>query len=141
MPLAAWFQPARRTLTVFLCLMSVLAGALGWLAWQAIERERLVERRQAQDRVERAADRIVAALGLPAALTAAEARCTVLEAMGRTDELRQEAARMASLLWSGRLALLRPAWEFHLEEARRWGADGPPAPQQRQAFALSSAAQ
>jgi signal transduction histidine kinase/tetratricopeptide (TPR) repeat protein len=270
MPLAQWFRPPRRTLTVFLCLMVVLGSALGWLAWQAIERDRVVERSRVQDRVERAADRIAAALqhsvaefdrralaaqdadpgglpdgavvmhvtarsltvrpdsallfrpagvasgepdaaifaagealefrgngpaaasdiyrkltrspredvragawvrlgralrktgrheaalaaydelaqlgaapalGLPAALAAGEARCSVLEAIGRTDELKQEATLMAAALWSGRYILLRPVWEFHLEEARRWGADGSPTARQRQALALSSAAQ
>jgi uncharacterized membrane protein (UPF0136 family) len=30
--LALWLQPPRRTLAVFLCLMLVLGGALGWLS-------------------------------------------------------------------------------------------------------------
>jgi signal transduction histidine kinase len=270
MPLTQWFRPPHRTLVVFLGLMSVLGAALGWLGWQALERDRLVERSQVQERVERAADQIVAALqrglsdldrlaaanphssaggppegvvilhasqgslmvlpeskllfrpagadvsepadaifsagerlefrdtdpaaaseifrrlsrapraevragalarlgrtlrktgrneaaldayaelaqldatpalGLPAAVTAAEARCTVLESMGRTGDLRQEAARLAGMLWSGRYLLPRPAWEFHLDEARRRGADVQPDARQRQAFALSSAAQ
>ena len=270
MLLAQWFRPPRRTLVVFLCLMLVLGSALGWLGWQVIERDRLVERSQVLERLERSADHIVAALqrsladldrlataapdseprnlpegvvilratrhgftvrpdsallfhpagatssdpdaavftagetiefrnndpaaasevygklsrspdaavragalarlgrtlrkigrydaaleaydelaklgatpalGLPAALAAAEARCSVLQAMGRTDQLRQEAARMAAALWSGRDILLRPAWEFHLEEAGRWGADVRPTVRQRQALALSSAAQ
>jgi signal transduction histidine kinase len=81
------------------------------------------------------------ALGLPAALSASEARCSVLQAMGRADELGQEATRMAAALWSGRYVLLRPAWEFHLEEARRWGADSRPTAGQKQALALSTAAQ
>ena len=81
------------------------------------------------------------ALGLPAALAASEARCSVLQAMGKTGELGLEAANMAAALWSGRYGLLRPVWEFHLEEARRWGADPPPTAQQRQSLALSSAAQ
>ena len=270
MLLVQWFRPPRRTLTVFLCLMMVLGSALGGLGWQVIERDRLVERGQVQDRVELAADHIVAALqsslgdldrraaadqsptpgklphgvvvlratprvltvrpdsallfhpatealhepaatlfeagevlefqrndpaaasevftrlsqspradvragalvrlgrtlrktgrseaalaaysdlvqlgatpalGLPAALAAAEARGSTLQALGRTDELREEAKRMAAGLWSGRYVVLRPTWEFHLEEARRWGADIHPTAPERQAFALSSAAQ
>ena len=62
MPFAQWLRPPRRTLTVFLCLMIVLGSALGWLGWQVIERDRLVERGQVQDRVERSADHIAAAL-------------------------------------------------------------------------------
>jgi signal transduction histidine kinase len=270
MPLAQWFQPPRRTLTVFLCLMIVLGSALSWLGWQVLERDRLAERGRVQDRVERAADHIVRALeqsladldrwtaadrdpspvtlpagvavlratprswavhpdsallfsptgagsddlaaaifaegealefrgpdpvaaaavfrglarspradvragalgrlgrtlrkagrreealaaygrlaqegatpalGLPSVLAAAEARCSVLEEMRRTDELRREAAGMAALLWSGRYPLPRPVWEFHLEEARRWGADDAPAAGQQQALARSTAAQ
>jgi signal transduction histidine kinase len=270
MPLAQWFRPPHRTLVVFLGLMSVLGAALGWLGWQALERDRLVERSQVQERVERAADQIVAALqrglsdldrlaaanprsiagslpegvvilhasrgsltvlpessllfhpvsagvseraaaifsagerlefrdndpaaasevfrqlsraprgevragalarlgrtlrktgrneaaldaynelaqldatpalGLPAAVTAGEARCTVLESMGRMDDMRQEASRLAGVLWSGRYAMPRPAWEFHLDESRRRGADVRPTARQRQALALSSAAQ
>jgi signal transduction histidine kinase len=270
MPFAQWFRPPRRTLTVFLCLMAVLGSALGWLAWQVIERDRLVERSQVRDRLERAADHIAEALGrslsdldswaaagwppaegmlpdgavvlrataqswavrpesallfapahshsdevvagvfaegealefrrddpgaasarfrelsrsaradvragalarlgrtlrktgrtdealavygelaqlgatpalgLPAALAASEARCSVLEATGRTDELTREAARMATLLWSGRTALTRPVWQFHLDEARRWGADTAADGERRQALARSSAAE
>src|SRR5512136_2455947 len=59
---AQWFRPPRRTLTVFLCLMIVLGSALGWLGWQVIERDRLVERGRVQDRVELAADHIITAL-------------------------------------------------------------------------------
>jgi signal transduction histidine kinase len=268
--LALWFRPPRRTLTVFLCLMMVLGGALGWLGWQVIERDRLAEQGQVQERLELATDHVCAALqsslanldrqvtagtdlatrdlpdgvvvlratprsltvrpdssllfqpagsaydepaaaifaegetlefrsnnpaaaggvfnklarsprpdvragalarlgrtlrkagrneaalaaynelaqlgatpalGLPAALAASEARCSVLQTMGRTDELGQEAARMAAALWSGRYGLLRPVWEFHLEEARRWGADSRPTAGQQRALALSSAAE
>ena len=268
--LARWLRPPRRTLTVFLCLMLVLGSALAWLGWQVIERDRLAEQGQVQERLELATDHISAALqsslanldrratadanlpltnlpdgvvvlratprsltvhpdssllfrpagssddepgaamfaegemlefrsndpaaasevfgalarssrpevragalarlgrtlrkagrseaalvaygelaqlgatptlGLPAALAASEARCSVLQAMGRTDELRQEAAQMAADLWSGHYVLLRPVWEFHLEEARRWGADGRPDSRQQRALALSSAAE
>ena len=270
MLLAQWFRPPRRTLTVFLCLMTVLGSALGWLGWQVIESDRVVERGRVQVRLELATDHIgtalqhsladldrlaaanryatpgnlpdgvvglyaiprsltvrpdssllfhpaipgndgpaaatfaagetlefqvndpaaasevfralarsprpevragalvrlgrtlrksgrmeaaltaygelaqlgaTPALGLPAALSASEARCSVLQAMGRTDELGQEATRMAEALWGGRYVLLRPVWEFHLEEARRWGADSRPTAGQKQALALSTAAQ
>ena len=270
MPFAQWLRPPRRTLTVFLCLMIVLGSALGWLGWQVIERDRLVERGQVQDRVERSADHIAAALlrsladldrratadrgptpghlpdgvvvlratprsltvrpetallfhpadatpgdpaatvfavgealefrsndpaaasevfrelsrspqaevragalarlgrtlrktgqgeaalaayselaqldatpalGLPAALAASEARCSVFDAAGRSDELGREATRMAAALWGGRYVLPRPVWEFHVGEARRWGAESRPTARQQQALALSSAAQ
>jgi len=270
MPLAQWFRPPRRTLTVFLCLMMVLASALGWLGWRVIEGDRVVERSQVQDRLELAVDHISSALqrsiadlerlaaadlnaaataipdgvvllhatthslttrpdtrllfrpvipavdepppatfaagerlefrdgnpagasqvfaalsrsphadvragalvrlgrtlrksgrseaalaaysglaqldatpalGVPAALAASMGRCTVLQATGRHDELKQEATRMAAALWSGRYVLLRPIWEFYLEQARRWGADSRPAASQQQARARSMAAQ
>ena len=62
MPLAQWFRPPRRTLTLFLCLMAILGAALGWLGWQVVERDRIVERSQVQDRLDLAADHVVAAL-------------------------------------------------------------------------------
>ena len=65
MLLAQWFRPPRRTLVVFLGLMLVLGGALGWLGWQAIERDRLVERSQVQERVERSADHSSQSCGAP----------------------------------------------------------------------------
>jgi len=33
MRLALWLRPLSRTLAVFLCLMFILGGALGWLGW------------------------------------------------------------------------------------------------------------
>jgi len=63
-------------------------------------------------------------LGLPAELTAREARGTVLEAIGKREELRKEASLLHAALWSGRWSLLRPAWEFHVEEAKRWSRAG-----------------
>jgi len=270
MPLAQWFRPPRRTLTVFLGLMVVLGSALGWLGWRVIDGDRVVERSRVQDRLELAVDRISSALqrsvtdlerltaadrsaaattipdgvvllhatshsltvrpdarllfhpvipaydeppattfaegealefrdgnpagasqvfaalagspradvragalvrlgrtlrksgrdeaalaaygelaqlgatpalGVPAALAASMGRCSVLQSMGRHDELKQEARRMAAALWSGRDILIRPVWEFYLEEARRWGADSRPTASQRQARARSMAAQ
>jgi signal transduction histidine kinase len=59
-------------------------------------------------------------LGLPAELIAREARCTALEAIGKPEELREEASLMHSALLSGRWNLLQPAWEYYREEAERW---------------------
>ncbi len=59
-------------------------------------------------------------LGRPAELMAYEARCTVLDAMGSTEDLRRDAERMQDALWSGRWVLLHSVWEFHEREARRW---------------------
>jgi len=268
--LALWLQPPRRTLAVFLCLMLVLGGALGWLGWQLLTQDRALEGQRVQERLELAADNMAAALqhsltdlesylsfvpspgakeppdgvmvllaaertvnayppgrllyypvipdgeeppaatfvagetleyqrndpakatavfrelarspdpgvragallrlgrtlrktgrneealqvygelaqlgrtcvlGLPAELMAREARGTVLEAIGKREELRKEASLMHSALWSDRWSLLRPAWEFHAEEAQRWSGASPLTEREQNALVLSSAAE
>jgi signal transduction histidine kinase len=270
MRLALWFQPPRRTLAVFLCLMFVLGGALGWLGWQLLKQDRALEGQRVQERLELAADHMATALqhsltdlesylsfvpspgakeppdgvmvllvaertvnayppdrllyypvipdgeeppaatfvagetleyqrndpakaaevfrelarspdpgvragallrlgrnlrktgrneealqvygelaqlgrtcvlGLPAELMAREARGTVLEAIGKREELRKEASLMHSALWSGRWSLLHPAWEFHAEEAQRWSGASPLTEREQNALVLSSAAE
>ncbi len=270
MRLALWLWPPGRTLAVFLCLMLVLGGALGWLGWQWLKQDRALERQRLQERLELATDRMAAALqqsltdlesyltfvpnsgakeppegvlvllvtrrafdayppggllyypvipvgeeppaatfaagetleyqrndpdkaaqvfrelarspdpgvragallrlgrnlhktgrheealqaygelaqlgrtivmGLPAELMAREARGTVLESIGKREELRKEASLLHAALWSGRWSLLRPAWEFHVEEARRWSGAGPLTERVRNALALSIAAE
>jgi nitrogen-specific signal transduction histidine kinase len=78
-------------------------------------------------------------LGLPAELMAREACGSVLEAIGRREELRKEASLMHSALWSGRWSLLRPAWEFHMEEAQRWLGATPLTEREQNALVLSIA--
>jgi signal transduction histidine kinase len=78
-------------------------------------------------------------LGLPAELVAREARCTVLETIGKREELRKEASLMHSALWSGRWSLLHPTWEFHVEEAQRWSGASPLKEREQNALALSIA--
>jgi len=270
MGLALWLRPPRRTLTIFLCLMLVLGGALGWLGWRLLKQDRALEGQRLQERLELAADHMAAALqqsltdlesylsfvpspgakeppdgvlvlqvmkravnayppggllyyplipdgeepptatfaagealeyqdndpakaadvfrelarspdpgvragallrlgrnlrktgrheealqaygelaqlgrtsvlGLPAELTAREARGTVLEAIGKSEELRKEASLLHAALWSGRWSLLRPAWEFHVEEARRWSGAGSLTEREQNALALSIAAE
>ncbi len=80
-------------------------------------------------------------LGLPAELVAREARASVLETLGRREELRKEASLMYSGLQSGRWSLLRSAWEFHAEEARRWSEAGPLTEREQKAVVLSHAAE
>ena len=58
--------------------------------------------------------------GLPAALVAQEARCTLLEQQGKKSELAREATLFHENLTKGRWPLLRGAYQFHIEEARRW---------------------
>ncbi len=62
MGMARWFRPPGRTLAVFLCLMLVLGGALGWLGWQWLKQDRALEGQRRQDRLELAADRMAMAL-------------------------------------------------------------------------------
>ena len=79
-------------------------------------------------------------MGLPSELVAREARCTVLEAIGKREELQREASLMHSALLSGRWTLLQPAWEFHAEEARRWSGAGPLTEGQQNSLVRSYAA-
>jgi signal transduction histidine kinase len=270
MGLALWLRPPGRTLAVFLCLMLVLGGALGWFGWQLLKQDRALEGQRLQERLELAADHMAAALqqsltdlenylsfvpspgakvppdgvlvlqvtkrivnayppgcllyypvipdgeeppaatfvagetleyqdndpakaaevfrelarspdpgvragallrlgrnlrktgrheealqaygelaqlgrtsvlGLPAELMAREARGTVLEAIGKGEELRKEASLLHTALWSGRWSLLRPAWEYHVEEAQRWSGASPLKEGEQNALALSSAAE
>ncbi len=57
-----WLRPPRVVLTVFLCLMCSCAGTLAWLAYKVVEQDRVAEAQRIQERLESAADRIVAAL-------------------------------------------------------------------------------
>ncbi len=51
---------------------------------------------------------------------ARDARCSLLESMGKKDRLQAEASAMSASLMDGRWKLDRPTWEFHKEEAQRW---------------------
>lgn len=270
MRLTVWLQPPRRTLSVFLCLILILGGALAWLGWQWLKQDRALERQRLQESLERSADRMAAVLqqsladlegflsfvpdsgvreppagvmilqatshgvsayppgtllfspvvlaedeppagrfapgetlefqrndparaaevfreltqspdrgvragallrlgrnlrkigrneealrafgqlarlgqtpvlGLPAELMARESAGSLLEGTGRIEELRKEASLLHEALWSGRWSLLRPAWEFHVEEAKRWFGAGPLTEREQNAFALSNAAE
>jgi len=59
MPVLDWFRPPRYVLT--LSLLVTLAGilAMGWLGWELLDRERLVEKQRALEGFESAADRAV----------------------------------------------------------------------------------
>jgi len=270
MGIARWLRPPGRTLAVFLCLMLVLGGALGWLGWQLLKQDRALEGQRMQERLELAADHMAATLqqsltdlesylsfvpgsgakeppdgvlvlqltkrtvnayppggllfypvipegeeppavtfvagetveyhrndpakaaevfrklarssdpevragallrlgrnlrktgrheealqaydelaqlgrtsvlGLPAELMAREARGSVLEAIGKREELRKEAMLLHAALWSGRWSLLHPAWEFYEKEAQRWLGASPVTERERNAFVLSIAAE
>jgi peptidoglycan/LPS O-acetylase OafA/YrhL len=56
-----WFQAPRRLPLLFLAVTLIPVLALGWLTSQLVEKDRRLEKQQGQERVEHAADRIVAA--------------------------------------------------------------------------------
>jgi len=58
--------------------------------------------------------------GLPAELVAREARCSVLEEMGRRDVLERAARELYGDLAQGRWQLRHAAWDFLMEETRAW---------------------
>jgi signal transduction histidine kinase len=62
MKLLEWFRPPRAVLTLFIGLMAVCALALGWLGWQVLVQDRIVEAQRRQEQLENAADRAMAAM-------------------------------------------------------------------------------
>lgn len=79
--------------------------------------------------------------GIPAELVAREARCCVLETMGRRDLLEREAAGLYHDLAAGHWQIGYAAWSFFLEEARKWaGSSAVPPPGLAAAISLSTAA-
>src|SRR5689334_21526349 len=61
MNLLEWFRPPRAVLTLFIGLMAVCALALGWLGWQVLVQDRIVEAQRRQEQLEGAADRALSA--------------------------------------------------------------------------------
>ena len=62
MPLRDWFRPPRHLLTVLLLLTAASVSAVVWLGWTITQQESAVEAQRNRDRLEQAADRIVALL-------------------------------------------------------------------------------
>ena len=56
------FRSQRRVLASFLAVMLVLGAAFAWLGWRLLQQDRLLERQRTQERLEHAADRVLAAL-------------------------------------------------------------------------------
>jgi signal transduction histidine kinase len=75
--------------------------------------------------------------GVPAGLLARWARCDLLAQEHRTVELHDEAAALNSDLLHARWQISRTAYEFHMEEVRRWLGDASAAKPPAQALALS----
>jgi signal transduction histidine kinase len=57
---------------------------------------------------------------VPAGLAARQARCALLEEMGRTENLRQEAGALLNDLLRGQYRLTRPVFQLYTEQVCRW---------------------
>ncbi len=62
----------------------------------------------------------VSMAGVPAGLAARQARCVLLEEMGRTEDLKREAGTLFDDLLVGRYRLTRPVFQLHAEQVCRW---------------------
>jgi signal transduction histidine kinase len=62
----------------------------------------------------------VSIAGVPAGLAARQARCVLLEEMGRTEDLKREAGIIFEDLLNGRFRLTRPVFQLHAGQACRW---------------------
>jgi signal transduction histidine kinase len=62
MPRAQWLQPPRHVLVLFLVVTMAPATALAWLGWQLLKQDRALESQRLQERLDRAADLVAAAL-------------------------------------------------------------------------------
>ncbi len=78
--------------------------------------------------------------GMPVSLVARQARCSVMEVLKRTDELRYEAAALSSDLRRDRWPLTRPVAQLHAQDAARWGIALPPVESERELLAEGLAA-
>jgi len=63
--------------------------------------------------------------GLPAELLARHARCTLLDELKRTTEVKREAGLLYADLHNGRWKLARGAYRFYAQEASRWYTPAP----------------
>lgn len=72
--------------------------------------------------------------GIPADLLARWARCDLLAQERRNSQLQEEAGNLGGALLSGQWRLSRAAYQFHVEEVRRWLGAGLPIPPGGQAL-------
>lgn len=77
--------------------------------------------------------------GLPAGLVARQGSALILEALGRRDELKREAALLDADLRKGRWPLTRTPYEFSKEQIRGWIGNEGPYPEDRERLALAEA--
>src|SRR5215470_9595195 len=70
MSLAAWFQPPRHWLALFLLITLVPSSLLVWFGWRSLQQDQALALQQMHERREQAADMIVA--GVEQSLSASE---------------------------------------------------------------------
>jgi len=73
--------------------------------------------------------------GMPVSLVARQARCSLMDALRRTDDLRREAAALASDLQRGRWPLTRASAQLCAQDAARWGVAPLPGQSERELLA------
>jgi len=96
----------------------VRAGALVRMARNLRKADRTAEALQAYRDLAALGD--VSVGGEPAALIGRQARCALLNDLGRLDESRAEAASLTTDLEGGRWPIDRSAFLFQWQQARRW---------------------
>jgi len=73
--------------------------------------------------------------GMPVSLVARQARCSLMDALRQSDDLRREAAALASDMQRGRWPLTRGAAQLCAQDAARWGVDPLPGQSERELLA------
>jgi tetratricopeptide (TPR) repeat protein len=77
--------------------------------------------------------------GVPAGLVAGRARCSLLDGLGRTNDLKREATALREDLFRGRWRLTRPVFELYVDQLSSWL--GPPSDREEGRRALSAVAE
>ncbi len=83
----------------------------------------------------------VTVAGMPSALVARAARCSVLEESGAAAELAREAGLLWNDLLAGRFPVTRSILETYLDEIRRWAPDAAMPGDWRERFLMAQAAE
>ncbi len=78
--------------------------------------------------------------GMPVSLVARQARCSLMDALRQTDELRREAAALDSDLQRGRWPLTRAAARLCAQDVARWGIAPWPGQPERERLAAGLSA-
>lgn len=73
--------------------------------------------------------------GVPVSLVARQARCSLMEALKQTEDLRREAAALGSDLQRGRWPLTRALAQLCAQDAERWGVTPLPGQPERELLA------